>query len=916
MSTGCTSDHEAAARGPAKRTRAVRALLLGLVAIAAMAIGAPAASAQPWPCDAYGYLFQYYGPTDLDNAIVQVDLATGTQTPVATPPGPLNGVGYNELDGYYYAAMRTNPVTNTWTMVRVHSDGTTDDLGIPIGTTLGAGGWAIGDVGSNGHYWILVSTGGGAYDWYEVDLVPGSPTYGQLLDSGTATVPGPLTNAGADWTWINGALYSVGGDAANNHYLVRFNPATGTFSNLGLLPAPFPSGTNGSIGATFADAAGYLYASANATNTVWRINPTTRQVIMSAPPPAGVTSSPGNDGARCGAAVVPTITVTKTVAGRVRSADQFTVSLRRPDGSLADSATTSGSGTTASTVNVPASQGKTYSITDAMAAGSASPLSEYAKSIVCKDASGNTAPVGGSGPSWTLNVANATNYTCNVTNKAQSDLEIEKSASPTPAVPGTNETYSLKVTNHGPSTAINAKVSDFLPSGLSFVSASSGCSEANKTVTCTAASIDPGASQTFTVAAKIASSVGHCDDLRNKATVSSDIFDPDTSNNESEICPDFKRKSDLSMKKTASQTQVNPGGQLMYTLVVHNDGPSDTPGARVTDPMAQGLTLVSAKPSQGSCSTAGNQLVCDLGALKAAGSAQVLVTAQVGTALGNIQNTACIDGDNQDPNSKDNCDSSTITVVPGPEPKFDLVSTKTAASKSAYVGQPLKYTITVTNKGPDAAPSADVTDTLNSPASVVSVRASQGTCTKSIPMTCQLGTVKAGAKVTISVTVKLRDDGCKQRNAASTTGDGTDNNPANNLARVDVCAKAVPLKLTKVADSGSVRAGGTLAYTIKVTNPTKGEAQDVDVCDRLPSGMVYVSSQSKAKFTKGQYCWHIETLAAHKSRSFRITVRLLGSASGDKVNRATANGQGVKAAVARDPVHVLPARASGGGVTG
>jgi uncharacterized repeat protein (TIGR01451 family) len=910
MSAGCWSKQEGSARGPGDRTRGsrgLRATLLGVLVVAVMAIAAPSASAQAWPCDAFGYLFQTYtGATSSE--IVQVDLATGSQTSIGSTPNQTNAVGYNAVDGYFYGMQTATPSPGpyTWTLVRIHSDGTVDDLGVPTGPggTMASVGssYPIGEVDPNGHYWAVDTV---SATWYEVDLTTPTPT---VLRSGTLTIPA-TTGGIADWTYINGTLYSVANPAVAGAaaHLVRFDPATGALVDLGTVGFP-----DGGIGAVFADASGYLYASQNATGNIYRVDPATRQTILASP---GQQPSPGNDGARCASAPIPTVTVTKTVDGRVRPADQFTVGLLRPDGSLADSATTSGAGTTASTVNFPASQGKTYTITDAMAGGSPTPLGEYVKSIVCKDAAGNVVPVGGSGPSWTLAVG-ATTYTCNVTNKAQADVKIEKSASPSPAVPGTNETYSLKVTNNGPSTAVNARVSDPLPSGLSFVSASSGCSQANKTVTCVAASIAPGASQTFTVTAKIASSVDTCDELRNKATVTSDIFDPDMSNNSSEICPQFKAKSDLSVKKTASQPQVTPGGQVMYTLVVHNDGPSDTKGATVTDPMAQGLTLVSAKPSQGSCSTAGGQLKCDLGTLKADGSAQVLVTAQVGSALGDITNTACVTGDNQDPDSKDNCDGTTIKVVPGPEPRFDLVSTKTANDKSVYVGEPVKYTITVTNKGPDAAPSADVTDTLNSPASVVSVKTTQGKCTKSIPMTCQLGTLKAGGKVTITVTVKLRDNGCKERNAASATGDGTDTNPANNLAKVDVCAKAVPLRLTKVADSSSMRAGGLISYTIRVSNHTAGEAQDVDVCDKLPSGLVYVSSKAKAKFTKGQYCWHVDTLGAHKSHSYRITVRALGSASGSKVNRATASGVGAKTAHAKDPVRVLGARASGGGVTG
>jgi hypothetical protein len=57
-------------------------------------------------------------------------------------------------------------------------------------------------------------------------------------------------------------------------------------------------------------------------------------------------------------------------------------------------------------------------------------------------------------------------------------------------------------------------------------------------------------------------------------------------------------------------------------------------------------------------------------------------------------------------------------------------------------------------------------------------------------------------------------------------------------------------------------------------------------------------------------------LAAHKTKSYRITVRALGSASGSRVNRATASAPDALTTHAKDPVRVLGARASGGGVTG
>jgi uncharacterized repeat protein (TIGR01451 family) len=127
----------------------------------------------------------------------------------------------------------------------------------------------------------------------------------------------------------------------------------------------------------------------------------------------------------------------------------------------------------------------------------------------------------------------------------------------------------------------------------------------------------------------------------------------------------------------------------------------------------------------------------------------------------------------------------------------------------------------------------------------------------------------------------------------------------------------VKLRLSKVADDAAVTAGGLISYTIKVTNPTKGTARNIRTCDRLPAGLVYISATSKAKLRGGAWCWRAKTLGAGKSKRYRITVRALRGASGNKVNRATVSGTGqAKGARAKRAVRVLPSGAAGGGVTG
>ncbi|HWI22461.1 MAG TPA: DUF11 domain-containing protein [Baekduia sp.] len=641
--------------------------------------------------------------------------------------------------------------------------------------------------------------------------------------------------------------------------------------------------------------------------------PSTISVAMRTPARSGVAF----------AIMTSKIEVVKNVAGRVRASDSFDIAATSPEGSTLATASTGpgNSATTGELTVLPRSGGSAYTLSEAVTPGSGTRASDYSRSWSCTNngVSDPSLPAG-SGPSVAVSPAAGDDVQCTVTNtQLSADLAVAKTVAPSPATPGANAVYTLRVTNSGPSRATNLRVSDPLPSGLSFVSASSGCSHASGTVVCTAGGLDPGATRTFTVTTRLASSARTCAQLRNTATVSSDTPDSDPSDNQSSLCAPIRGMSDLSITKSPSVAGLPVGGgQVMYTLVVRNRGPSDATDVTVVDPLGPGLTLLAADTSQGSCSTTGNRLSCDIGGLSDGGSAQVLVTAQALAAPFVIPNTATVSGDEEDPAPANNVASASITVAPGVAPQgrptFDLRVTKTASQRAVSVGQPVTYKILVSNRGSSAAPGVRVTDTFSGAGSVASVKSSAGSCKKVIPMTCSLGTIGARRTVTITVVVRPSQSGCVQRNAASVTGAGTDLRVSNNLDTVDLCARRVALRVSKVADRSGLRAGELMSYTIGVRNPTNGVARDVEVCDRLPAGLVHVSSQPKAKFAAGRYCWTVRVLSAGASRSFRITVRALRGAFGSKVNRVTVDGGQVLGRTASATIHVSPA--TGSGVTG
>lgn len=497
---------------------------------------------------------------------------------------------------------------------------------------------------------------------------------------------------------------------------------------------------------------------------------------------------------------------------------------------------------------------------------------------------------------------------------AQADLSIVKTASPNPLDPSANETFTLAVHNDGPNAATNVRVGDTLPAGLTFVSASDGCTNAAGTVSCMLPTLAGGATATISIVVKVPSSFTHAID--NTATVTSDVPDPNPGNNSSTIHVPIAVRADLSLVKTASTTTPGPDGQVVYTLVVHNAGPSDATGVRVVDPGASGLQLQAAKPSQGSCAIGAGGLSCALGDLADGGSAQVQVVASVpsgGPAA--ITNSAGVSADQSDPQPANDHGSQTITPAPAPQPVADLAVVKRASVKSAKAGQRVTYTIVVSNGGPNAAPAVSLTDTFGLPARIASVKTTAGSCKSGTPLTCALGSIAPGAKVTVTVVGVVTRAGTL-RNAVGVTSAAIDPSTADDLAVLALPIAKPALRVTKTASTRTVHAGGRVIFTIRVANPSGIAVRDVRVCDRLPSGLIYAASTPRAKLSKGRRCWTARSLAAGAHRSYRIAVRVTAGTSGRKANVATATSPDARSARATRSVRVVGARPAPGGVTG
>lgn len=280
----------------AKASRHRRRLLLLLLCLAFWT--APALAQVPPAfagCDARAFLFQG-APTN----VIAIDLVTGVPTPVGTAIAApnLNGVGYNPLDNYIYGVSNTTGAT-LGRVYRVGSNFSVQDLGVPAGLPVGPV-FNTGEFDANGHYWL--TTNAATSTAYEVDLKPGSPTYFSVVATRALGLAANFTGA-ADWTYspVDGFLYRTPLNTTTNRlHLLRFNRATGAQTNLGEI-AGIPANANLLIGANYADAGGFVYASDNTSGAIYRINPANNTGVLFSNGPASGT----NDGARCFNAPVP-----------------------------------------------------------------------------------------------------------------------------------------------------------------------------------------------------------------------------------------------------------------------------------------------------------------------------------------------------------------------------------------------------------------------------------------------------------------------------------------------------------------------------------------------------------------------------------------------------------------------------------
>jgi uncharacterized repeat protein (TIGR01451 family) len=245
----------------------------------------------------------------------------------------------------------------------------------------------------------------------------------------------------------------------------------------------------------------------------------------------------------------------------------------------------------------------------------------------------------------------------------------------------------------------------------------------------------------------------------------------------------------LAITNSDAPDPVSSGATITYTQMLTNNGPDAAANAKIVEIIGSGVTFQSvAAPAGFSCTTPAvggtGTITCSTASMANGATASFSVVVNVTAVSGSITNTVAGSSDAFDPVTTNN--SATATTVVLAPLSADLVITKTTLTTSAAPGNPISYTITVTNSGPGAATSVTMTDALPASLRFQSIAAPAGfSCTTPAAgatgtISCTGATLANGASAifTLGVTVAPGATGSIV-NSASVLSATTDPNPGN-----------------------------------------------------------------------------------------------------------------------------------------
>lgn len=463
---------------------------------------------------------------------------------------------------------------------------------------------------------------------------------------------------------------------------------------------------------------------------------------------------------------------------------------------------------------------------------------------------------------------NATEYDYNLTNNVDNEtIDVEKAADVS-VIKSVNDSspnyrdmvmWTLVISNNGPDKATDIYVEDMLPEGLALVNytATKGIYDNGTWVMCC---LENGEVQMIEILCR----VNKTGKITNMATIHANEHDYNESNNEDNESIDVPPAVDLQASIEVSNANPLFGEEVTWIISVRNNGPDNATGVVLEDILPDGLVFTGYWSSNGIYESD----IWEIGSLNFGEAVNLNVTT-LSNGLGEIVNDVKATSREYDWNMTNNYDDDLIDV----RPLADLSIEKSVDNPNPKYGEFVRWTLKVSNNGPNAASNVAVRDVLPNGLEYVK---SNGDFSGNVWKVGSLGVGETRSLVILCRVAKTGDF----RNVAEVWADELDLDKSNNRAQKSIHVNpASDLSVTKRTSRFHYRVGDVIEYVIEVVNNGPDAARNVKVSEILDDLLKIKSFKAtKGKFNSATNVWTIANLG--NGESTKLVIRAVAAGSG------------------------------------
>lgn len=445
------------------------------------------------------------------------------------------------------------------------------------------------------------------------------------------------------------------------------------------------------------------------------------------------------------------------------------------------------------------------------------------------------------------------------------DLAIKKLVNDTNPKFNSLVEWTLRVTNNGPDTATGVVVCDILPEGLISIDKSfNGTWNVGKLL------------NNQTKELTIICLVNKTGKLVNIADIAGNEYDCNLTNNIVNKSIEVAQSADLFVKKYVNNTSPDFGEIIKWSVVVSNNGPDIATTVQVNDLLDDGLIFVKSSSTKGNYDVKSGIWTIDSLAPETDETLNIYCKVN---KIGKILNFVSVNSTQYDWNESNNHDNESVDAVK----IADLSVIKLINNSNPNYNDLIKWTIIVSNNGPNMATGVIVNDLLPKSVEYISSYLSKGFYNP-VNGIWDVGNLNAGEKLQLNIVSKIVKTG-DITNVVNVKGNEKDSNLTNNHFEKSVHVKpAADLSIEKSVSKQEVNINDLIEYVIEITNNGPDSAENIKVSELLNPNLKVISFEStKGNFNNESNVLTIDELA--NSEKARLTINAVANVWGKFENK-------------------------------